>query len=90
MGKPMRSGIFAVVSIGAYRLYVGEVHHIKTRWRSLLADFEAGRHPDPHLQQTWNRYGKQRRFTFHTAQDLKDDIQLLERHRFLEDAEIQV
>ncbi|MEM9925731.1 MAG: hypothetical protein AAF915_18610 [Cyanobacteria bacterium P01_D01_bin.50] len=35
----MKSGIFAVVSIGEFKLYVGEVHHLKTRWRAMMMLF---------------------------------------------------
>lgn len=84
----MKSGIFAVVTIGDYRLYVGEVHHLKSRWRSLLAQLENNQYPDSYLQRAWNIAGGKRRFTFHTTSDLLKDTLLTERHRFLADAEI--
>ncbi|WP_348256388.1 hypothetical protein [Leptolyngbya sp. PL-A3] len=85
----MQSGIFAVVTIGSYRLYIGEVHHLEQRWKPVLAQLNQGNYPDIQLQQTWNRVGGKRRFTFHTSKDLIEDLELLERAQFLADVESQ-
>ena len=41
----MSSGIFAVATIGKYRLYVGETHQLKTRWAKIMAMFVQGEFP---------------------------------------------
>ena len=41
----MQSGIFAVATIGQYRLYVGESHQLKERWAKMLVMFEQGKFP---------------------------------------------
>jgi len=83
----MQSGIFAVVTIGEYRLYVGEVHHLKSRWKVMLAHFEAGKYPHAELQSAWEKCGEKRRFTFHKAEELIHDCQLLRRSQLLKDLE---
>ncbi|WP_439346493.1 hypothetical protein [Vacuolonema iberomarrocanum] len=83
----MQSGIFAVVTIGEHRLYVGEVNHLKSRWRVMLTHFETGKYPHDALQAAWNQSGENRRFTFHKLDDLIHDHQLLRRSQLLKDLE---
>jgi hypothetical protein len=85
----MQSGIFAVVTIGPYRLYVGEVHHLEQRWKPALAKFEQGDFPNTNLQQAWNLVNGKRRFTFHTHKDLIEDFHLLGRAQLLADLALQ-
>lgn len=83
----MQSGIFAVVTIGPYRLYVGEVHHLKTRWKVMLEHFETGNYPHAGLQAAWDQWGAHRRFNFYKAADLLPDRQLWRRSQLLKDLE---
>jgi hypothetical protein len=83
----MQSGIFAVVTIGDHRLYVGEVHYLKSRWKVMLTHFEAGQYPHDALQAAWNEAGETRRFTFHKAEELINDRQLLRRSQLVKDLE---
>ncbi|MGD1911984.1 MAG: hypothetical protein ACFB2X_14355 [Rivularia sp. (in: cyanobacteria)] len=84
----MKSGIFAVVSIGEFKLYVGEVHHLKTRWRAMMMLFINGKFPHSQLQATWNQKGEQRRFTFHMADEIVKNQEILGKKQFLADVEI--
>lgn len=86
----MSSGIFAVANIGKYRLYIGETHTLKERWAKILALLSRGTFPSSRLQQEWHAYGEQRRFTFHTAQELEHDTQLVGHGRFLKDASVRL
>ncbi|NEP19697.1 MAG: hypothetical protein F6J97_22875 [Leptolyngbya sp. SIO4C1] len=83
----MKSGIFAVAHIGQLRLYVGEVQHLRTRWPIMMGQLAAGTYPDSRIQQSWNSVEGERRFTFHTAQEIKQDSQILGRAQFFTDVE---
>ncbi len=81
----MKSGIFAVANIGQYRMYVGETHHLRTRWPQIMQQFAQGKFPSAKLQQAWLESGKSRRFTFHTAKQIVDDGTILGYKQFLKD-----
>lgn len=81
----MKSGIFAVANIGQYRMYVGETHHLKTRWPLMIQKFAQGQFPSAKLQQAWHESGKNRRFTFHTAKQIVEDTTILGYQQFLKD-----
>ena len=85
----MSSGIFAVVNIGPLKLYIGEVHHLKTRWQPIMVQLSSGQHPDHQLQQTWQEVNGQRRFTFHTAKEIAENVQILGRQQFFTDLKQQ-
>ena len=84
----MKSGIFAVVNIGEFKLYVGETHHLHTRWRAMIMLFNNGKFPHSQLQVAWNQKGEQRRFTFHRADEIVDNREILGRKQFFADIEI--
>ncbi len=81
----MKSGIFAVVNIDELKLYVGETHHLQTRWRLLMMLFINGKFPHSQLQAAWNRKGEERRFTFHTANEIAENQQILGKKQFFAD-----
>jgi hypothetical protein len=81
----MKSGIFAVANIGEIRFYIGEVHHLHTRWRDMLGQLQAGTYPDSRVQTAWTTTQGDRRFTFHTADSLRSETDLLNRERFFQD-----
>ena len=81
----MRSGIFAVATVGKYRIYVGESHQLQPRWAKMLALFVQGKFPSAKLQQAWQDFGEERRFTFHTAKQLSGDTTLYGYSQFLKD-----
>ncbi|ESA36170.1 hypothetical protein N836_08455 [Leptolyngbya sp. Heron Island J] len=81
----MSSGIFAVANIGKYRLYVGETHQLKTRWAKMMAMFVQGTFPSKKIQQAWQESGKERRFTFHTAQQISEEKTIFNYRQFLKD-----
>ncbi|MGD1857091.1 MAG: hypothetical protein ACFB2W_22890 [Leptolyngbyaceae cyanobacterium] len=81
----MSSGIFAVATIGKYRLYVGESHQLKTRWAKMMTLFVQGKFPSQKIQQAWQESGKDRRFTFHTAKEITEDAKLFGYRQFLKD-----
>lgn len=84
----MKSGIFAVVNIGELQLYVGEVHHLHKRWERLMMLFHNGKFPHSQLQETWNQKGNERRFTFHTADEIATNHKILGKKQFLTDVDI--
>lgn len=86
----MSSGIFAVATIGNYRLYVGESHQLKPRWAKMMTLLVQGTFPSQKIQQAWEEFGKDRRFTFHTAQEISDDVKLVNYRQFLKDTDSDV
>lgn len=83
----MASGIYAVANFGSIRVYVGEVKHLKTRWPKMLGQLERGVFPDPTIQAEWNRHKGNRRFSFHTTDEIKSESKLRGRKLFLKDVE---
>lgn len=73
----MASGIYAVAHIGHLKLYVGDASRIGSMWPPLLAQLEAGIHPNTTLQTVWNAEGGKRHFTFHTKKDLICDRSII-------------
>ena len=84
----MSSGIFAVATIGKYRLYVGESHQLKARWAKMMALFAQGQFPSPKIQQAWQESSKERRFTFHTAKEIEKETTLFGYRQFLKDTAV--
>lgn len=82
----MKSGIFAVANIGQYRMYVGETHHLRTRWPVIMQQLDRGKFPSTKLQEAWYKWGKDRKFTFHTADQIVDDTTILGYKQFLKDS----
>ena len=81
----MASGIFAIANIGSVRLYVGESHHLKTRWPQMLVQLEQGTFADPAVQTAWKAVQGTRRFSFHTAKDIDADPTIRGRNQFFQD-----
>ena len=79
----MSSGIFAVATIGKYRLYVGETHQLKDRWSKMLVLFAQGTFPSETLQKAWQASNKERKFTFHTAEQISQEKNLYGYRQFL-------
>ena len=82
----MASGIYAVANFGTVRLYVGDVQHLKTRWPKMLAKLEQGTFPESTIQEEWSVHKGDRRFTFHTPDEIQADNQLRGRKLFIKDA----
>lgn len=83
----MASGIYAVANFGVIRMYVGEVKHLKTRWPKMIRQLEQGAFPDATIQTAWNQCNGERRFTFHTSDEVKAETKLRGRKLFLKDVE---
>lgn len=73
----MSSGIYAIANIGYLRLYIGEANRLQEKWRPLLDQLNRGIHPHLALQAVWNKEGNQRRFSFHTWQEIADDPEII-------------
>ncbi len=82
----MTSGIYAIVHIGHLKLYVSDASTLQRAWPSLLAQLESGSYPDTLVQAVWNQAGKQRRFTFHTLQEITHDPTVLGTEQLIKDA----
>lgn len=83
----MASEIYAVANFGAIRMYVGEVRHLKTRWPKMMKQLDQGIFPDSAIQAEWTQYSNERRFTFHTSEEVRGETRLRGRKLFLKDIE---
>ncbi len=81
----MGTGIYAIANLGTVRLYVGQVTHLKTRWPKMMAQLDDGKFPNPIVQSAWETHKAERRFTFHTAEDLQTDANIHGKKLFLKD-----
>jgi len=58
-GSRVESGIYEIICTASkWTTYVGSSQDIKTRWRKHRNGLRGGYHPNPHLQNAWNLYGK--------------------------------
>lgn len=54
----MKSGIYTIHSAVNGRSYVGSAVYINQRWAGHRLHLRRGSHPNPHLQNAWNKYGE--------------------------------
>ena len=52
------SGIYKIENIINHKIYVGQSSHIKERWAHHCSDLNSGCHHNCHLQNAWNKYGR--------------------------------
>ncbi|MGK7890850.1 MAG: hypothetical protein AB4042_16085 [Leptolyngbyaceae cyanobacterium] len=84
----MKSGIFAVINIGQFRLYVGEPYHLKERWDPILNQLNQGTCKHTALQAEWSKHNGKRNVTFHTVNDLRHETTLICYRQFLKDVQV--
>jgi group I intron endonuclease len=56
-------GVYKITNITNGKIYVGSSKDISRRWNEHIRTLEANAHINPHLQNAWNKYGKNN-FTF--------------------------
>lgn len=56
--KNLHSGIYEILNITNNKRYIGMSKCIEYRWRNHRQDLKNNRHSNPHLQESYNKYGK--------------------------------
>lgn len=52
------SGVYKITCITNGKIYIGSSLDIKKRWSGHQYDLRKNKHPNPHLQGAWNKYGE--------------------------------
>ena len=52
-------GIYKILNTVNGKVYIGQSKHIKQRWSEHKKELRANRHPNSHLQRSWNKYGEE-------------------------------
>lgn len=55
----IKSGIYAIVNLVTGKTYVGQAFKFNKRWSNHEVELRLGRHCNPYLQASWNKYGEQ-------------------------------
>lgn len=61
----MKSGVYKITNLNNNKFYIGSSQNIKRRTQGHLNDLRANRHPNSHLQRSFNKHGEDR-FIFET------------------------
>lgn len=73
-------GIYKITNLKNGKVYIGQSTNIEKRWRTHKTDLKCNRHHNIHLQNAWNKYGKES-FSFSIIIECpKDDLDSLEKH----------
>lgn len=85
----MNSGIYKITNKVNGKFYIGSSKNIKERWKHHRSDLKSGTHSNPHLQNSYNKYGK-KNFKFEIIETI-DPIPelLLEREQVLLDYHLE-
>jgi group I intron endonuclease len=54
----MNSGVYKIENRESGKIYVGSTNNFKVRWGKHKALLRHGKHPNSHLQASWNKYGE--------------------------------
>lgn len=65
----MAVGIYSITNIHTGKVYYGSSNGIEKRWSGHRSKLRKGRHPNPHLQNSWNKYGESS-FVFRIEEEL--------------------
>jgi len=53
------SGIYSITNIQTKKVYYGSSVNIPKRWNGHVSKLRKGVHPNPHLQNSWNKYSEE-------------------------------
>lgn len=51
-------GIYKIKSLINNKVYIGSSNNIEVRWNSHIRELESNKHSNKHLQNAWNKYGR--------------------------------
>lgn len=76
-----KAGIYLIVNRVTRAVYVGSAAtSFNQRWKQHRSELRRGIHPNPYLQNAWNKYGEQN-FVFEIAEIVNDRSRVLEREQ---------
>ena len=58
MKKPIISGIYQIINLINFKSYIGSSKNIQNRWNQHKSMLKYKNHHSPHLQRSWDKYGK--------------------------------
>lgn len=76
MKYPKHPGVYAIRHVDSRWAYIGSSRNIYSRWRTHKSELRRGKHPCPHLQNAWNKYGESA-FQFEVLESCFDDPVIL-------------
>lgn len=82
---PSTPGIYAIACVGNGRRYVGSAVNFEKRWKLHIAQLDAEKHGNRHMQRAWLKYGKAA-FVFQILEHVSDVKDLICREQFHIDA----
>lgn len=65
---PQSSGIYLITCLNNGKIYIGSAVNIRDRWLRHCKELRSGNHPNPHLQNAWNKHGEDA-FTFEVIEE---------------------
>ena len=80
-----KCGIYKIINTINQKIYVGSSKNINIRWERHKYDLIHNKHRNPHLQNSWNKYGENN-FLFEIIKIVKDYNNLLKEEQFYLDA----
>lgn len=75
------TGIYKIVNLVNNKFYIGSCLKSKSRKQIHFRKLNNGIHPNAHLQNSWNKYGKEN-FIFEIIEIIEDKSKLIEREQF--------
>lgn len=73
-------GVYKITNIKNGKIYIGSSNCIDRRWSEHIRNLELNKHPNTHLQNSWNKYGKDC-FIF-SILEYCQEIELLDREQY--------
>ena len=77
----MKGGVYQIKNVVNTKCYVGSTKDFHKRWHRHRVNLENNRHINPHLQNAYNKYGKEN-FVYEVIEYIDDESNLLEREQY--------
>lgn len=84
--REKKSGIYRIRNLVNGKVYVGSTNNINKRWIEHKSFLKNNKHPNPHLQASWNKYGEEN-LIFEIIEEIENSIKelLCEREQYWND-----
>jgi group I intron endonuclease len=66
------SGIYSITNTNSGKVYYGSSNNVNGRWRNHKSKLNKNIHPNPHLQNAWNKYGG-KSFRFNIEEEIPSE-----------------
>lgn len=80
MEKDIICGIYQIKNKTNYKVYIGSSKNVYVRWKQHLSMLENGKHHSNHLQNAWDKYGRNN-FIFEILEKCNEDV-LIDREQY--------